>query len=412
MHYFKHSELVTRYHISLKTVHNWIDAAKQKKIDLHLYEYNNRTYIANIPDNVTIIERLASKGKKYRNTLHQKVVSPKPEFYELYNPRQILDIISNINLYGEIPRQYNYFGEGAVSWDKWLQRLLDETTPNMLNNTIELIHHNIEAIDFLIGDRTRVNVIDIGVGNAQPVRELLTHLLEQGKLNRYIGIDISQKMLDIAEANIKEWFGDKIKFEGHIRDASYEHFDDLLVNDMLGSDAEKTVNIALLLGITRENFRSPMDILRAISDSIAKDDLFIFTTKPDSEVSRQYFDFGVPGSTGLSPKYKYILDLLNIDESLYETEMGYSEQKRMRYVRVRLKAAISINFSFEGSERAVQLEKGDTILLLRIWHMSELEIITDFEEVSLKLLQASMTKDRQYLLTISGVEAKQELKAA
>jgi SAM-dependent methyltransferase len=390
-------------------VHNWIDAAKHGKIDLHLYDNNGRVYVANIPDNITILERLAAKGKKYRNTLHQKVVTPTDEFYKLFSRRQILDIIHNLNIHHEIPRQYNYFDGGAISWDAWLKRLEHDETPNILKNTIELMRSNLGSIDYLVGNYKYVNVVDVGVGNAMPVKEFLAHLLEQGILARYIAIDLSEDMLRIAESNIKEWFGDKVKFEGYIRDIGFERFDDLLVDDMLGNEANQTINVMLLLGATPTNFINPSDILKVVYGSMGNDDLLIYSDKYDTEVSRQYFDFSIqPGSTGLSPKYSAMLRLLNIDESLYDVEMGFNEQKRMRYVRIRLKAALTIKFTFENSERNVSLEKNDTILLLRVWHNTMLEHISAFEKTGFKLLQASTTKDRQYLLTISGVEVEQE----
>ncbi len=191
MKYFKHSELVNEYHVSLKTVHNWIDATKQGKLDLQLHTEKNKTYIANTPTNLVTIDALANKGKKYRNTLHHKVVTPKPEFYDLYTSRQILDIISNLNIHHEIPRQYNYMDGGADNWDSWLQRLEKEETSNILKGTIKLMNDNLTPLDQLIGNSNKINVIDVGVGNAAPVKELLGHLLEKDLLNRYIAIDIS-----------------------------------------------------------------------------------------------------------------------------------------------------------------------------------------------------------------------------
>lgn len=413
MLYFKHSELATNYHVSLKTVHNWIDAAKQGKLGLQLHEHRGKTYISNNPTNLRILSTLSEKGKKYRNSLHHKTITPRSSFYEIFNRRQILDIIHNLDIHKEIPRQYNYFNGGASSWDAWLERLKGE--PSTLSSTIELLHNNLDSIDFLLKDRQRVNVIDIGVGNAMPVKELLAHLLERGVLARYIAIDISQDMLRIAERNIHEWFGDKVNFEGHIRDISYERFDDLLVDDMLGVEADQTVNLALLLGATPVNFRSPMDVLKTIYGSVGHNDLIVYTLKPDSEMSRGYFDFRIEPGEKLSPKVNDVLDVLhtvidelNIDDSLYDVEMGYNETKRMRYLRLRLKTALTIAFTFEDGRREVQLEKGEAILLWRAWHQSPLEIISDFEKVGFTLLQSSLTKDRQYLLTISGVNTQVE----
>jgi SAM-dependent methyltransferase len=418
MQYFKHSELVNRYHISLKTIHNWIDATKHNKLGLKLYEHRNRTYIANTTENIVLLEQLVEKGKKYRNSLHHKLVKPKAEFYDIYSPRQIIDIITNLEVFREIPRQYNYMKEGATNWDNWLERLSQEKTTNILKGTIEIIHFNLNAINRFIQDGKRINVIDLGVGNAFPVKELLGYLLEKGVIHRYIAVDISQSMLSIAERNVREWYGSKIRFEGHVKDISHERFDDLLTGDMLDDSADETINLVLLLGGTPINFRSYNDIFKVVYGSMGRNDLLIYTDKLDTEASRRYFDFSSHPSSSiqlgmnkLSPNHRYILDMLNIDESLYEVEAGFDKRKCMRYVRVRLKKSITIEFSFDKNRRSVELDKGDVILLLRIWHLTALETIAEFEKTGLMLLHSSLTKDRQFFLSISGVEAKGKLES-
>lgn len=406
MQYFKHSEITDTYKVSLKTVHNWIDAGKQGKIALQLHKEKGRTYILKTSDNVLILKRLSEKGRKYRNSLHHKVIKPTSDFYKIYDRRQILDIITSLDVHGEIPRKYNYFEDGATNWDNWLQRLAKDETHNLLKGSIQLMHENLSAFDRHLQGFDKVNVIDLGIGNAYPARELLGHLINKGTLNRYIGIDISERMLHIARQNVEEWYGDKVNFEGYIRDISFEHFDDLLVEDMLGQESTKTINLVLLLGATPTNFRSFEDVFKAVYNSVSSKDLLVYTDKPDTENSRRYFDFNASGVSKLSPNHKYILDLLNIDESLYDAEMGYDEHQKMRYVRVKINTPITIDFSFDNSERSVQLEKGDTILLLRVYHFTALEIISTCENAGFSLLQSSLTQDRQYFLSISGVEIK------
>lgn len=407
MRYFKHSELTDIYHVSLKTVHNWIDAAKQGKVDLKLHQIKSRTYIADTPENAVALKQLEEKGKKYRNTLHHKTVYPKSEFYEIFNRRQILDIITNLNVHGEIPRQYNYLKDGAVNWDNWSKRLAKDESTNILKGTIELLRANMGAIDRLLDGSKKVNIVDLGVGNAYPVKELLGHLIDMEVLNRYIAIDISPSMLSVAEHNVKEWYGDKINFEGYVRDISYERFDDLLVDDMLDDKANETINLVLLLGGTTNNFRAFGDVLKPVYGSMGGNDLLIYTIKPDTEAARHYFDFNsIPSESKLSPNHQYILGLLNVDESLYDVEMGFDAVQKMRYIRIRLKTAITIKFSFGDTEQAVDLEKGDSVLLLRVWHLTALETISAFEKTGLTLIQSSLTKDRQFFLSISGVETK------
>ncbi|HSX31412.1 MAG TPA: L-histidine N(alpha)-methyltransferase [Candidatus Saccharimonadales bacterium] len=409
MHHFKHAELVNQYHVSLKTVHNWIDAAKQGKLELQLHEQKSRTYVANTPHNTALLEKLATDGKKYRNSRFHQVVTPASAFYDLFSRKQILDMINSLSVHREIPRQYNYFDQGAVNWDTFATRMSQETGLNMLKGSQELLHANLGAIDLLLENYARVNVIDIGPGNALPSRELLGHLLERGILHRYIAIDISQEMLHIAERNIRKWFGDRIKFEGYVKDITHERFDDLLVDDMLDRDAETTVNLAVLLGATPMNFREPADTLKVICSSLGQEDLLVYTDKPDSEAERRSFNFHPsPGSNTLSPNHRFIFNLWNIDDSLYDVEMGFNERRRVRYIQVRLKKALTFTFKFKNGERHVDLNKGETILLWRVWHLSALEIISDFEKAGFSLMHASMTKDRQYLLTISGVNTKSE----
>ena len=155
MLYFKHSELVEKYHVSLKTVHNWIDAAKAGKLNLILLKKGSRTYIANNPNNDVMLKDLSKQGKKFRNVRFNNMVSPAPAFYDVFNRRQILDIISNLDIHREIPSQYNYMDGGANNWDDWVKRLAREEKPNNLNNTIELVRADLGTIDKLIGTRPR-----------------------------------------------------------------------------------------------------------------------------------------------------------------------------------------------------------------------------------------------------------------
>lgn len=407
MLYFRHSELVNTYHVSLKTVHNWIDASKRGKLDLELHEHNGRTYIANKPGNLPKLQKLSEQGKKYRNARFHKVVHPTKKFYETYDKRQILDIISNLTIHKEIPRKYNYFDGGAEYWDLWVQRLAQETSPSMLTSSIYLINNSLKSIDAALAGYDKVNVIDLGVGNALPVKDLLTHLLDRNVLHRYIALDISQPMLDIAEKNIEAWFGDKVKYEGYIKDFDHERFDDLVVDDKLNDADGKIINLVLLVGMTTVNFRSTLDALKVIYGSMSEDDILLYTCKPDTSAARQYFDFGISSDNSeLSPKYRPILDLLNIDSSLYDVENGFNEQKRMRYVRVRLKTAITIKFEFGRTYRNVTVEKGDAILLMRVWHQTATEVIAEFEEAGFLLLHSTMTKDREGFLSISGIDTR------
>lgn len=405
MLYFKNSELSYTYHVSVRTVRNWIEAVKQGKLDLDLHTHAGRQYVSNTARNIATIERMVEDRKKYRPHRAVKTVTPRPEFYKLYNESQIYDIVSNLEIHHEIPHQYNYFDGGAEYWDAYARRLMEEETPNLLTSTIRLLEINQYYINELISKYERVNVIDIGVGNALPVKKFLSDIIDQGKLGRYMAIDISPDMLKIAERNVKAWFGDECIFEDYAYDINHERFTNILAEEYLSASADKTVNIILFLGGTIENLRDQNGAYRTIHDSMGLNDLFIQVVKLDTHAARHYFDFNIGSRQQVLPlQEKLIVDLLNIDEAFYTVEMGYDERKRERYMRIRLNVALTVEFEFGNlGKRSIVLNKDDTVMLWRYWHQNGLEVVRQLDKNKFHQLQASETNDEEYLLTISRI---------
>ena len=406
MKYFKNTELAKLYHVSEKSVRNWIEAAEQEKIALHLYTKDEKHYVANTPHNTLLIEQLVERGKKYKNSRGHKTISPSPKFYETYSAKQVFDIISNITIHKEIPLQYSYVDGGAEYWDKYAERLTSETAPNILTSTVDLLISNLDGVDGLIGDKRQVNIVDLGPGNGMPVKKLLTYFLKTGRLKRYIAIDISQEMLDITEKHIREWFGDEVAFEGYIRDFSGERFDDLFAEDHANDDDDTPINLVLLLSGTLCNFRSPDQALRAINNSLGLNDLLIYTTKLDTANSRRYFDLGIESSPRpLDFLFKIVVDLLSLDENLYEVDQYFDEKKQARVVKIRPTVDLSLEFTFkQGGVRRISLHKNEPILLWRYWHQNALDVINQFDRNDFDLQQAVKSQDQEYLLLISKIK--------
>jgi uncharacterized SAM-dependent methyltransferase len=407
MLYFKKSELAKTYHISQKTVTNWIRETKDGKLNLELYVENNKAWIANTTKNITLIEELVERRRKYRNSRGVKTISPKPEFYKLYTPQQIFDIASNLDIRREFPFKYAYVDGGADYWNKYATRLANEMAPNILNSSIEQLQTNQDYIDHLINRHQRVNVIDVGPGNAIPAKAFLQHLLGQGKVVRYVALDISPAMLKIAERNIREWFGDKVTFVAREADIAYDRFTDIFAEYAAGDSSANTVNVILAFGGTFVNMRSPDGAFKVIHDSMNRDDLLVYHLKLDSEAARHYFDFGVGDKMPvLDTQTKMILDLLNVDESFYDVEMGYDAQLRQRYIRIRLKVELGITFTFEKGKRILNFNKNETILLWRYWHQDTQEVLQQLQRNDFDVLQSSLTKELDYLLTVSRVKSE------
>jgi uncharacterized SAM-dependent methyltransferase len=408
MQYFRNSELAKRYRVHPTTVAKWIEAAADGKLKLALHQARGRSYVANTSANVATIDRLVADRKKFVNRGGRRVVRPPAHLYENYSNEQIADIMSNLTSHREIPTQYSYVDGGASYWDVYAHRLIAQNIPSTLTSTILLLESNLDNLDRLLAGHRRVNVIDLGVGNALPIRGLLAHLVERGALGRYIAIDISTDMLKIAGGNITRWFGDSVSFEAHQRDLSSERFRDLIADDFLaGDEAVAPVNLVLLLGGTLSNFRDPDDVLRNIHNSMMPGDLFLHSLKLDTPQSRQHFDSSnlKLSTEGPASRHTRMLEQLGIDESCYEIETNFDEQLMARFVRARLKVALSIEFTFGKVTRHVELNKDDRILLLRIWHRDVFDVVGQLARTGFGLLQASQTSDHEYLLTVSDLNA-------
>jgi len=127
--------------------------------------------------------------------------------------------------------------------------------------------------------------------------------------------------------------------------------------------------------------------------------------KLDSKTSRQYFDLGLrTKSTLFDVHERMMIDLLNIDESLYDVEVGYDAQQCQRYIRIRLKVALGITFSLDKGERVIEFNKNDTILVWRYWHQTAQQVTDQLSRNGFDTLQVSQTEDKDYLLTISRVK--------
>src|SRR5687768_3577091 len=103
MKYYKNTELAKLYNVSEKTIRNWVQSAQENKLGLLLYEKNGKSWIANTSKNIEIIEKQVKRGKKFKNGRGLKKITPSKEFYQLYDNKQILDIISNLAVHSETP---------------------------------------------------------------------------------------------------------------------------------------------------------------------------------------------------------------------------------------------------------------------------------------------------------------------
>ncbi|MEM1312265.1 MAG: hypothetical protein AAGF07_02260, partial [Patescibacteria group bacterium] len=85
MSILRNVQIAKKYNVTPATVGNWIEQAKNNKLDLDITTVNGRTYIEDTPQNHLELQRLKQKGAKYRakqaGVLKVKV---DPKIYEVF----------------------------------------------------------------------------------------------------------------------------------------------------------------------------------------------------------------------------------------------------------------------------------------------------------------------------------------
>jgi uncharacterized SAM-dependent methyltransferase len=405
--YFKTSELTRLYSISDKTVHNWIESARNGTIDLDLQHEGSKVYILDNLHNEAVIESLVERGKKYRNSRTYKKVTPQPKFYELYSHREIVEIINALDIRREFPIQLRYRAEGARYWDAYLQKLYKSPRINMLNATIELLKECAPRIDSWIHKKSHLNVVDVGVGNGLAIKSFLERAIKTGKLRQYIAVDTSTELLSTTEQNVTEWFKKSdFNIKKCICDIGSGSFAESLATSSFDEDASSTLNLVLFLGSTVVNFRDPDQVLSNLRRSLGKDDLLISSLKLDSSRSRRFFDFNTDDhKSPLSLFDKFVLDLLSIDESFYEVEQFYDAQREARIIQIRLQITLAIEFKSGDYQKIVEIQKGEVIEILFAKHYSYQKIIDIYARNGLNLLQAVVSDTHEHILLITKVKS-------
>jgi uncharacterized SAM-dependent methyltransferase len=408
MKYFNNNvELAKIYKVSEKSIRNWIKAAQANKIPIQLYNDGERNYILNTSANDFVMKDLALKAKKYKNKKSFKTVEPQKKFYELFNHNQIVDIIRNLEVYKEIFHQYGYFDEGIDFWEKYTYKMLKEKEGNNLVNTIELLNTNIESIYSLIKNYDGVNIIDIGVGNGMPANKLVEALKSKSKFNKYIGIDASQGMLDLAKKNLETWFPEGINFEGYVKDMNFDKFEDILFDNVYVKTNKKLLNLILVLGSTHAVQRFISKPLETVKFSMGTSDLFLCTAKLDTPKTRRYFDFSTDSSDSMADfiqQERVLLNMLNIDESFYNIKPYFSEVQNSRIISIELKVDLQINFDFDGFHKEVFFNNSDNIVVWRAEHQTYEDVIKQFSKLGFEILHTSRSSDQEEMLIISKIK--------
>ena len=304
--------------------------------------------------------------------------------------QQEAELFTSISGKGEVPLKFNYITkEGAEYWVETVESERNPKKGHIASFEYGLLQDNSE---FLLRNLTQngknVNVLDLGCGDGLPCVPILEKAAELSLNVRYVPVDISQELLDVASKNIKKRFPN-IKIKKVLLD-----FDQ-------GSFAQTTselrrdnfVNMLCFLGSTLGNFSNTDRILSNFRDSMTASDYLIigiqlanllkmektiefYKTEPVRRLTFALLkSYGVTRESGTF-------------DTTFNKELSQIEERFILNRNIKLKI---------GPE-SVNLEKGESLLLFRSRKFTQWNLQKIISDVGYRLDTVKTGKDASYEL--------------
>ncbi len=306
----------------------------------------------------------------------------------MFTKKQEFELITAIKGRGEIPLKFAYLNEGADNWDKIAQSRSGKDGINKME--LELLRKRIA--DFLseYSDAKKINVIDIGCGNGIPVYPILEKLKQKNISFRYVPVDISKTILDLAVKNVREKFGNipckpiELDFElGNFADIIYE---------LRGSNYS---NLMLFLGSTLGNHSDRHRVLTNFRDSMGVEDFLLIGVELTNFSKIDKITSGYQGKVDKDFAY-FIPEMIGINRRDTDFKVSWNNTLGQVDVHIILKKDCKIKI---GNEQFV-LEKGEKLLLVRSVKFTEWNITKLLSDVGFRTELLTTTLNRDYVLSM------------
>ncbi len=302
--------------------------------------------------------------------------------------RQEFELLTAIKGRGEIPLKFAYIGEGAANWNRVARQRDEFGGVNRVERA--LLSQKASAFIDALPHGMKINVIDVGCGNGRPCIPILRELTDRNILFRYIPIDISQRLLDLAENTVHEEFPGtetkkmEIDFElGNFSDLVYELKDD------------RSVNLLLFLGTTLGNFSDRTRILSNFRDSMTATDFLLIGVEltnvtKHAKLVRHYEE------QNATDFLRFVPDEIGISQTDATLDVQWNDGTGEIEIRIILNRDISASI---GSE-VVPLEIGESILLAKSAKFNQWSITKLLSTVGFRLEYLTTNADISYALAM------------
>lgn len=373
MSFFKNSQIAQLFKVSNTTVTNWIEASEKGLVNLELTTIGTRKVVVDNFQNRELLQMLKNKGKKHVGKSSHKYVNADPAIYKIFNDTQLAEIFTGLQSRNTVPYKYTYFNQGAKLWDKNYNYKINNQF-NEYNTALDahnLLQENLDRIflsfEEFKGANKHINLIDIDSSNGLPAIQFIEKLLAKNFQVRYLPIDISQELLDIAAKNISTKFPN-VKVIPYLADLENSNISNILLQNKSPED----INFVMMLDILG-NYKGDPGFLRRIRNALSENDHLILGCQIYSEnIPLQ------PSSVNSfhTRRTEWIPDLLGLKGYYYtDNIIKVKPQKLYEYRTIKITNDITTTVKIGDKEHQITLYENDNILVYEFSYLTEIKII-------------------------------------
>lgn len=359
-YYKSRVEVANQFKVSEGTIRNWIKRSLAKELNLELVIVKDKYLITRNLKNQAIMDNLAQDGKKYKPPQPREVIVVSESSCSHLTIEQKTSLIANLEIDKSISQKFNYLNSGGEHWSKFYQTSLEQGTYSMALSDLYFFENAFNLINDQFSNFSKINIVDIGVGNGSPALPLLKKLESLNKLNSYTGLDISQTILDTASNTIQS-NSIKARCYYHIIDIENQSLQSILYS-LKYSTSELYPTLVLFLGGTLTNQSNVIHSGSNVTDGLLPEDRLIVSNSFNSISS-----IGEKFAFKMSDENKKLVlsfsESLGLNKRNVNYQMEYNSVSQFTELNLVLKQDTEIIFS--NPNKTLIFNKGDKIKILQ-----------------------------------------------
>ena len=391
--YVTTKELNDKYGVSNVTVAKWLLQISKGDLPINFEKVGKRIRIIDSMENWVKLEEIGLKATEKRQKIFSSKAIVNPELYKYFNNNELTEIVRDLEFKKYINFKFTYKGEGADYWEQFYQENEENGTYKTPQRTREVLNYYVKLIIDKMKKYDEVNIVEIGPGNALPTIDFIKKIKPKINLKKYIGIDISEGLLDQSIENISKEI-DGLEFHKLALDIERDRVDSAFAYSY--GEQKSVANIVLIIGGTILNSYEEKFILQNIKRSLSPDDFVIFNCNISN--TENNLDFAKSYSPEAQVQDTWIPRMLGIDVDNCEIVAEYDKNTHRKVEYLILDKDYTLEFQKENFNRTVELRKNDK-LYLWTYSITNLEdSIALFESAGYELIDSITLPDNKHFM--------------